>query len=130
MVGLLRDRLHDALSNLALRDLEVAQLRARVSQLEANLRREEQHHTNALKDNIVLRTAAAVPKCDYDGRAGVKIGGPGKDLNPRPHAYQACALTLSYQPIRSQHVRNEVTAKAKIPLPHRTVLVRKNVPVP
>jgi hypothetical protein len=24
----------------------------------------------------------------------------GKDLNPRHHAYQACALTLSYQPIR------------------------------
>ena len=24
----------------------------------------------------------------------------GKDLNPRHHAYQACALTLSYQPVR------------------------------
>jgi hypothetical protein len=60
---------------------------------------------------------------------GAKNWWAEKDLNPRPHAYQACALTLSYQPIHRQPVGNGRASKAKTPLPERTVLVRESVHV-
>ena len=51
----LRANLRNALSNLELREEETERLRARNAQLEADLKREEQRHTVALKENIVLK---------------------------------------------------------------------------
>jgi hypothetical protein len=55
----LRDRLGNALRKLEIREQDVARLEARNSYLEAELKRAEQHHTNALKDNIVLKKQLA-----------------------------------------------------------------------
>ena len=51
----LREELENALSKLTLREEEAAWLRQRNAQLEADLKREQQHHNIALKDNIVLK---------------------------------------------------------------------------
>ena len=51
----LRNSFGNALSKLALREEETERLRTRNAQLEADLKREEQRHTVALKDNIALK---------------------------------------------------------------------------
>ena len=55
----MRERLHNALLKLELRDEVVARLEARNAYLEGELRLEHQHHTNALKDKIVLKQQLA-----------------------------------------------------------------------
>jgi hypothetical protein len=55
----MRERLGNALLELELRRQDVTRLEARNAQLEAALRLEEQHHTIALKDNIVLKKQLA-----------------------------------------------------------------------
>jgi hypothetical protein len=61
MVDRMRERLHDALLKLELRDEEVARLTARNHQVENELKRVEQHNLNLLKDNIVLKQKATAP---------------------------------------------------------------------
>jgi hypothetical protein len=51
--------LGNALLELGLRQQDVARLEARNAYLESELQRVEQHHTIALKDNIVLRKQLA-----------------------------------------------------------------------
>ena len=51
--------LGNALLELGLRQQDVARLEARNAYLESELKRVEQHHTIALKDNIVLRKQLA-----------------------------------------------------------------------
>jgi hypothetical protein len=51
----MRDDLRNALLKLKLRDAEVARLEQRNAYLEGELKLQERHHTNALKDNIVLK---------------------------------------------------------------------------
>jgi hypothetical protein len=59
----LRERLGNALLKLELREQDVQRLEAQNDYLEGELKRAEQHLTNALKDNIVLKQAAvAGPK--------------------------------------------------------------------
>jgi hypothetical protein len=53
------DRLHAALLKLERREQDVARLEARNAYLEGELRLLNQHHTNALKDNIVLKRELA-----------------------------------------------------------------------
>jgi hypothetical protein len=57
--------LHERLGRLALtlelREQDVARLTARNTVLENELKRVEQHNLNLLKDNIVLKQAAAAP---------------------------------------------------------------------
>jgi hypothetical protein len=55
----LRERLGNALRQLELRQQDVQRLEARIAYLESELKRVEQHHTIALKDNIVLRKQLA-----------------------------------------------------------------------
>jgi hypothetical protein len=66
MIDGMRERLHGALLKLELREQDVARLDQRVAHLEAALKREERHHTNALKEIVVLKQKAAqsagVPK--------------------------------------------------------------------
>jgi hypothetical protein len=54
-----RERLGNALRQLELRQQDVQRLEACNAYLEAELKRVEQHHTNALKDNIVLKKQLA-----------------------------------------------------------------------
>jgi hypothetical protein len=55
----MREGLGNALLELELRQQDVARLEARNAYLESELKRVEQHHTIALKDNIVLRKQLA-----------------------------------------------------------------------
>jgi hypothetical protein len=55
----LRERLGNALLKLKLREQDVARLEARNAYLELELQRVERDHTNALKDNIVLKKQIA-----------------------------------------------------------------------
>lgn len=58
-VEAMRERLHNALLKLEIRDGEVARLETRNAYLEGELRLLGQHHTNALKANIVLKKQLA-----------------------------------------------------------------------
>ncbi len=60
MVAAMREKLHNALSKLDLREQEVARLRERNAHLESELKLQERHLTNALKDNIVLKQKLAL----------------------------------------------------------------------
>src|SRR3984885_353277 len=65
----MRERLGNALLELELRQQNVARLEARNAYLESELKRVEQHHTIALKDNIVLKKQLAErPKRRAPGR--------------------------------------------------------------
>jgi hypothetical protein len=55
LVAEMRDKLHDALLKLELREQDNARLQDRVAYLEGELKRVEQHNLNLMKDNIVLR---------------------------------------------------------------------------
>jgi hypothetical protein len=55
----MRGRLGNALRELELRQEDVSRLEARNAYLESELIRVERHHTNALKDNIVLKKQLA-----------------------------------------------------------------------
>jgi len=55
MIANMREKLRSALSERDYFKDEVARLRARNGQLEAELKSQERHHTNALKDNVVLK---------------------------------------------------------------------------
>jgi hypothetical protein len=59
MVETMRDDLHNALSKLELRNQDVERLEARNAYLEGELKLQAQHHTNALKANIVLKQQLA-----------------------------------------------------------------------
>jgi hypothetical protein len=59
MVETMRDDLYNALLKLEIRDGEVARLETRNAYLEGELRLQAQHHTNALKANIVLKQQLA-----------------------------------------------------------------------
>ena len=58
----MRDDLRNALLKLELREEEVARLEQRNAYLEGELKLQERHHTNALKDNIVLKQQLAKKK--------------------------------------------------------------------
>jgi hypothetical protein len=58
-VETMREDLHNALSKLELRNQDVERLEARNVYLEGELRLEHQHHTNAIKANIVLKKQLA-----------------------------------------------------------------------
>jgi hypothetical protein len=58
----MRERLGNALRDLELRQQDVQRLEARNAYLEGELRRAEQHLTNALKDNIVVKQAAVAER--------------------------------------------------------------------
>ena len=62
--------MRNALSKLALREEETERLRTYNARLEADLKREQQHHTIALKENIVLKQqlAQTAPKRRRDSR--------------------------------------------------------------
>jgi hypothetical protein len=51
----MRDDLHNASIKLELREQDVRRLQQRNAYLEGELKLQEQHHTNALKDNILLK---------------------------------------------------------------------------
>jgi hypothetical protein len=55
----LRDRLHNAFLKLEIQEGDVARLEARNAYLEGELRLEHQHHTNAIKANVVLKKQLA-----------------------------------------------------------------------
>ena len=55
----MRERLHNALLKLELREEDAARLETRNVYLEGELRLEHQHHTNAIKANIVLKKQLA-----------------------------------------------------------------------
>lgn len=55
----MRDDLHNALVKIKLQNQDVARLEARNAYLEGELRLEHQHHTNALKANVVLKKQLA-----------------------------------------------------------------------
>jgi hypothetical protein len=57
----LRERLHAALSKVERCEQDVARLEQRNAYLENELKRIERHHTNAMKDIVVLKQQAAVP---------------------------------------------------------------------
>jgi hypothetical protein len=59
MFDKMHDDLHNALLELGLREEEVARLEQRNAYLEGELKLQEQHHTNALKDTIVLKQQLA-----------------------------------------------------------------------
>jgi hypothetical protein len=59
MVEGMRGRLRGALLKLELREQDVARLEQRNAYLEGELKLQERHHTNALKDNIVLKQQLA-----------------------------------------------------------------------
>jgi hypothetical protein len=54
-----RDPLHNVLVQLELREQDVARLQARNAHLEAELRLQVQHLTNAVKDNFMLKQILA-----------------------------------------------------------------------
>ena len=54
-----RDRLHNVMLKLELREQDVGRLQERNAYLEAELKLQAQHHTNALKDNIMLKQLLA-----------------------------------------------------------------------
>ena len=60
MVASTRDQSHNALSKLELREKEMTRLRARNAYLESELKLQERHLANALKDNIVLKKKLAL----------------------------------------------------------------------
>jgi hypothetical protein len=51
----MREKLHNALLNLELREQDVARLEQRNAYLERELKLQAQHHTNALKDIVLLK---------------------------------------------------------------------------
>jgi hypothetical protein len=55
----MRDRLHNASLKLELREQDVARLEQRNAYLERELKLQGQHHTNALKQVIVLKQESA-----------------------------------------------------------------------
>ena len=55
----MRERLHNALLKLEIMEREVSRLETRNAYLEGELRLQGQHHTNALKANIVLKQQLA-----------------------------------------------------------------------
>jgi hypothetical protein len=55
----MRDELHNALLKLELREQDVAWLEQRNAYLEGELKLQGQHHTNALKEVIVLKQELA-----------------------------------------------------------------------
>jgi hypothetical protein len=57
----MRERLRNALLQLELRQQDVQRLEAHNAYLESELKREERAHTNALKNNIVLKKQLAEP---------------------------------------------------------------------
>src|ERR1700677_2252364 len=59
MIESMRDDLHSALLKLELREQDVARFGQRNAYLEGELRLQEQHLTNALKDNIELKQQLA-----------------------------------------------------------------------
>lgn len=59
MVAGMQDELRNALLKLELREQDVARLEQRSAHLERELKLQEQHLTNALKDNIVLKQQLA-----------------------------------------------------------------------
>ncbi len=61
MVVSMRDQLRNALLKLELREEDVARLQKRNAYLEGELRLQEQHLTNAQKDNILLKQKLATP---------------------------------------------------------------------
>jgi hypothetical protein len=58
----LRERFRATLLKLELREQDVQRLEARNTYLESELKRAEQHLTNAPKDNIVLKQAAVAER--------------------------------------------------------------------
>jgi hypothetical protein len=69
MIDSLRDQLHNALSKVELREQDVARLVQRNAYLEAELKLQERHLTNALKDNIVLKQQLAQKPAPRSKRA-------------------------------------------------------------
>jgi hypothetical protein len=59
MLDRMRERLHDALSKLEMREQDVARLTERNTYLENEMKRVEQHNLNILKEVITLRQATA-----------------------------------------------------------------------
>ena len=55
----MRDELHNALLKLELREQDVAWLEQRNAYLEGELKLQGQHHTNALKEVVVLKQELA-----------------------------------------------------------------------
>jgi hypothetical protein len=55
----MRDKLYNALLELELREQDVARLEQRNAYLERELKLQGQHHTNALKEVIVLKQELA-----------------------------------------------------------------------
>jgi hypothetical protein len=55
----MRDKLHNALLKLELREQDVQRLAQRNAYLEGELKLQEQHHTNSLKELITLRQQLA-----------------------------------------------------------------------
>ena len=55
----MRDKLHNALLKLELRDQDVARLEQRNAYLEGELKLQAQHHTNALRDIVLLKRELA-----------------------------------------------------------------------
>ena len=55
MIARMREQLRSALLKLELREEDVARLREGNAALEAELKTQERHHTNALKDKVVLK---------------------------------------------------------------------------
>ena len=59
MIASLREQLRNALSKMELREEEVARLRDRNAHLESELKLQERHLTNALKDKVTLEQKLA-----------------------------------------------------------------------
>jgi hypothetical protein len=55
----MRDKLHNALLKLEIRDQDVARLEQRNAYLESELKLQGQHHTNALKEVVMLKQELA-----------------------------------------------------------------------
>jgi hypothetical protein len=62
MVEGLRNQLHNALLKLEIREQDVARLEARNAYLEGELKLQAQHHTNSLKEVIMLKQQLAAQK--------------------------------------------------------------------
>jgi hypothetical protein len=59
MVDGMRGKLHNALLELELREQDMSRLTTRNAYLEGELKKLEQHHTNSLKEIVVLKQQAA-----------------------------------------------------------------------
>ena len=59
MIASLREQLRIALSKMEIREEEVARLRDRTAHLESELKLQERHLTNALKDKVALEQKLA-----------------------------------------------------------------------